>query len=108
MLNVSSQDFRQRTALFRLKSFEATAEEFVPILELCKAVGGDLKHMASKNGALGVALVMAGASTYFFRNHFRKRALAMGADARVPLVRRLIGHSFYSACLCIGSSRHSL
>lgn len=88
MLNVFSQDYRQRTALFKLESFEATAEEFLSVLQLYQAVGGDLNQMdhqgnsllmLASNDALCVALVWAGASTYYFRNRFRKRALGMGA-----------------------------
>ncbi|CAM9259702.1 unnamed protein product [Hapterophycus canaliculatus] len=90
MLNLFSQDHQQRTALFRLESFETPARNFLCMLQLYAAVGGNLDHMDhqgnyllmwTSNDALGVALVWAGASTYYFRKRFRKRALAMGLSS---------------------------
>lgn len=87
-MNVHSLDMNQRTPLFRLESFDASAEDFARVLEVYASAGGDFDHMDhqgnsmlmwTSNDALGVALVCAGASTYYFRKSFRKRALAMAA-----------------------------
>lgn len=47
MLNVFSQDYQQRTALFRLEYFEASAAEFLSVLQLFEAVGGHLDHVGT-------------------------------------------------------------
>jgi hypothetical protein len=89
MMDVFREDTNRRTPIFRLNNIGASAQEFERVIKLYKAVGGDLNHMDhqgntvlmwTSDDALGVALVCAGARTYYFRNRLRKRALAMAAS----------------------------
>lgn len=88
MFDVHAQDMHQRTILFNLESFDASVADFLPILQLYEAIGGDLDHkdregnsvlMRTPNDALGTALVSAGASTHYCYQRVCKRALAVAA-----------------------------
>lgn len=88
MLNVYSQDMHQRTVLFNLESFDASAGDFLTVLQLYGAIGGDLDHkdcegnsllMRNPNDNLGMALVWAGASAYYSHSGVWKRGLTVAA-----------------------------
>lgn len=88
MVDVFSVDLTRRTALFKLDRFAASVEDFLNVVLLMKNMGGDLNHldheensvlMRTKNNAFGVALVRAGALTYYDKKGRKKRALAMAA-----------------------------
>lgn len=127
ILSVNAQDMYQRTSLFRLESFEASPEDFLCVLELYEGIGGDLNHMdhqgnsllmSTSNDTLGLALVSAGASTYYFRKSYRKRALAMAAVhgcyrtmdaimARDSPDQEFIDRSLHSAALQLSYDRQA-
>ncbi|CBN80316.1 hypothetical protein Esi_0052_0068 [Ectocarpus siliculosus] len=88
MLNVHSQDVHQRTVLFNLESFDACAGDFLTVLQLYEAIGGDLDHkdrdgnsllMRNASDNLGMALVWAGASAYYSHKGVWKRGLSIAA-----------------------------
>ncbi|CAM9639053.1 unnamed protein product [Ectocarpus sp. 8 AP-2014] len=88
MLNVHSQDVHQRTVLFNLESFDACAGDFLTVLQLYEAIGGDLDHkdrdgnswlMRYASDNLGMALVWAGASAFNPHKGVWKRGLSIAA-----------------------------
>lgn len=75
-LRVFDEDYRERTAIFKLLSFEASIDDFVEVLLQLRAAGGNADHvdrqsisvlMLSTNDTLGVALVRVGASAFMLR-----------------------------------------
>lgn len=81
-------DLTRLTALFKLDRFDAFVEDFLDVVLLMKNMGGDLNHldheensvlMRTKNDAFGVALVRAGALTYYDKKGWVRRALAVAA-----------------------------
>jgi len=126
MLNVYAQDVHQRTVLFNLESFDACAGDFLTVLQLYRAIGGDLDHkdwegnsllMRNPNDNLGMALIWAGASAYYSHNGVWKRGLAVSAArgclgtmkaivARDAPDQEFLHRSLNAAALRLSKDRH--
>lgn len=86
-LDVFAHDGNNRTAIFKLLSFEASTTDFEDVLRVLGAAGCDFARVDSSsdsvlmltNDELGVALVHVGAATCFLRNGMTNRPLAVAA-----------------------------
>ncbi|CAN0413282.1 unnamed protein product [Ectocarpus sp. 8 AP-2014] len=126
MLNVHLQDMHERTILFNLESFDASADDFLRVLKLYGAIGGDLNHrdregnsllMRNPNDNLGMALIWAGASAYYSHNGVWKRGLSVAAAkgclgtmraivARDGPDQEFVDRSLNAAALQLSNDRH--